>query len=118
VRTISPEDSEIWVAAPPFMTLARPKNEWWFEKFRHPEEIEYDTAVILGDFGRGSDTPIVLDFSHQPPRVMALSISFHPNAHQKKRPWPEGANYLLEGHWIVLAATFEEFAEKLGLLAG
>jgi len=114
VEAIAPGEHEIWLDAPPFHTVDRDNLEW-FEQFRKADQIDFAKAVILGDFGPGSDAPVVLDFSDDPPRVKALRITAYPNALAGMAPWPEGANFCLEGHWVTLASSFEEFVELLGL---
>jgi hypothetical protein len=70
-----PGESEIWLDASPFHTVDRDNLEW-FEQFREPDQIDFAKAVIIGDFGPGSDAPIVIDFSNEPARVKALQITF------------------------------------------
>jgi hypothetical protein len=107
-------ESEIWLFGPPFRTVERDNLEW-FERFREPGQIDFANAVIIGDFGPGNDTPIVLDFSTEPAQVKALQITGHPNPRAGLAPWPEGANFCLEGHWVTLASSLEEFVDTLGL---
>jgi hypothetical protein len=108
-----PGESEIWLCVPPFHTVDR-DNLQWFEQFREPGQIDFAKAVIIGDFGPGSDAPIVLDFSNEPAQVKALQITAYPNPRAGRAPWPEGANFCLEGHWVTLASSLEEFVETLG----
>ena len=114
VEAIMPGESDIWLSAPPFHTVDRDNLEW-FEQFREPGQIDFAKAVIIGDFGPGSDAPIVLDFSNEPAQVKALQITAYPNPRAGRAPWPEGANFCLEGHWVTLASSLEEFVETLNL---
>jgi len=109
-----PGESEIWLDAPPFHTVDRDNLEW-FEQFREPGQIDFATAVIIGDFGPGSDAPIVIDFSNEPAQVKALQITAYPNPRAGRAPGREGANFCLEGHWVTLASSLEEFVETLDL---
>jgi len=109
-----PGESEIWLDAPPFHTVDRDNLEW-FEQFREPGQIDFATAVIIGDIGPGSDAPIVIDFSNEPAQVKALQISAYPNPRAGRAPGREGANFCLEGHWVKLASSLEEFVETLDL---
>jgi hypothetical protein len=106
-------EDEIWLFGPPFYSVDH--NLEWFEQFREPGHIDFAKAVIIGDFGPGSDAPIVLDFSDEPAQVKALQITAHPNPRAGRPPWPEGANFRLEGHWVTLASSIEEFVDTLGL---
>ena len=109
-----PGESEIWLDAPPFHTVDR-DNLQWFEQFREPGQIDFAKAVIIGDFGPGSDAPIVIDFSNEPAQVKALQITAYPNSQTDRTQWPEGADFCLEGHWVTLASSLEEFVETLNL---
>ncbi len=59
--------------------------------------------------------PSVIDFSNEPAQVKALQITAHLNPRADTAPWPERANFCLKGHWVTLAASLEEFVEKLNL---
>ena len=71
--------------------------------------------MIIGDFGPGSDAPIVIDFSSEPAQVKALRISASPNPRAGTAPRPEAAKFCLEGHWVTLASSLEESVETLNL---
>ena len=87
----------------------------WFEHFRKTDQIDFAKGVIIGDFDPGSDAPVVLAFSDEPAQVKALRIIIYPNPLAGMAQWPKGANFSLEGHWVTLASSFEEFVELLGL---
>jgi len=109
-----PGEKEIWLDAPPFHTADRDNLEW-FQQFREPGQIDFAKAVIIGDFGPGSDAPIVLDFSSDPAQVKALQITVYPNTRAGRAAWPEGAIFRLKGRWVTLASSLEEFVEMLSL---
>jgi hypothetical protein len=110
VKSLAPRESEIHLARPPFHTVEE-DNLNWFERFRHPDEIDFSQALVVGDFGIGSDNPIVLDYSSSPPAVKALKFSASPNP-----AWPgTGTRFLVEGHWFVISPTLEEFVQRLGI---
>jgi hypothetical protein len=58
-------------------------------------------ALDIGDFGLGSDAPILLDYceSPEPPCVIRLRLS------------PHGR----ENHWVVIAPDLETFVREIGL---
>jgi hypothetical protein len=115
VRSVSADEHALWLSPPPFNVLAA-DNPDWFDQFRRPDELDYNTALILGDFGPGSDNPIVLDTSSSPQRVVALSFTALPNPAVGAKPRPDGANYRIEGRWVVLAPTLEQFVVDIGLV--
>jgi hypothetical protein len=114
VEAIMPGESEIWLFGPPFRAIDQDNLEW-FEQFREPGQIDFAKAVIIGDFGPGSDAPIVVDFSTDPAQVKALHITFYPNPGAGRAAGAEGASFRLEGHWVTLASSLEEFARALSL---
>ncbi|MFY0540874.1 hypothetical protein [Nannocystis pusilla] len=75
---------------------------FWREPMADLDGIDPDLASILGDFGLGSDAPIVLDYRSGParPRVLRLRWSGR-----------EG------NRWIVAAPDVAAFAAALGLTA-
>jgi hypothetical protein len=74
-------------------------NDFYNWPSSDPGGIDYDLAIIIGDFGLGSDAPIALDFREDAtnPRVIRLSYS--------------GGR----SRWISLAPDFASFVEALGL---
>jgi hypothetical protein len=78
VRRFAPEEDEIHLWIPPFRTIADEVaaasdvvvNEFW-KRQGALDEIIPEKALILGDFGLGSDAPIILNFSFP-----SLSASF------------------------------------------
>src|ERR1700738_2080132 len=65
VEAIEPGWREIWLEPPPFHTResevllwAHPRLEPCLKQFRNATEIDFSRAVIIGDFGPGSDSPI------------------------------------------------------------
>src|SRR5262249_53888746 len=107
VQSVAVAEREIRLQPPPFRVLAG-LNDAWFGRFRHAGELDYERALVLGDFGIGSDNPIVLDTTSTPNRVKALEFATMPNPNQGRSEWPDGARFSIEGHWIVLAPTIED----------
>lgn len=55
----------LFLDAPPFYSVAEhvegdPKDKFWRE-FADPSGIDFARTVVIGDFGLGSDAPIVID---------------------------------------------------------
>lgn len=67
-------------------------------------ELETERAVLLGDFGIGSDAPIVLDYRVTPARV--LTLSWHPRAEGER---------VARAEWIEVAPSFSSFIAAIGL---
>jgi hypothetical protein len=109
VRKLAPEESEIFLLAPPFRTVRdyassdsrRYRADWWSDPIAAPTEIDFDLALDIGDFGPGTDAPILLDYRASPeaPRVIRLR-------------WSLGAG---GNHWVTMAPDFEAFVRELGL---
>lgn len=103
IHLFAPEESMLCLAAPPFCTarkLVENGEVWWESADAAPDEISLDHSMCIGDFGLGSDAPIILDYreSSSEPRVMRLN-------------WERSAG----NHWVVVANDFRTFAELLGL---
>jgi hypothetical protein len=107
VRAIFPEEDELYFFAPPFHTLAyrvRNGDEFWHSPFCAPTELALERSVLIGDFGLGSDAPVILDYQGSAePRVRYLRTGFDHQA---------GTH---DNHWETAAGSFNEFAQALGL---
>jgi len=105
VRRLAPDESRIYLCVPPFAPIGRRKDPKDFFNWpsSDPSGIDYDRAIMIGDFGIGADSPIVLDYRDNPanPRVLRLRYGFDAPT--------------LVGKWTVLAPNFASFAEALGL---
>ncbi|MBZ5715105.1 hypothetical protein [Nannocystis pusilla] len=102
VRALAPEEDGLYLAPPPFATVRSlmARQPFWSDPEADPRGIDPDLALVLGDFGLGSDAPILLDYrlDARQPRVLRLRWS-----------WSEG------NRWIVAAPDFAGFAAALGL---
>ena len=107
VRQFAPEEDQIFLQPPPFHTIAQEVasvssivvEEFW-GRYGSLNEIAPEKALILGDFGPGSDAPIILNYAADPkdPPVFRLR-------------WREGR----ATDWVQGARNFAEFASLLGL---
>jgi hypothetical protein len=107
VRSVFPDERYIHLESPPFKTIAAQIERFGSTSWGHQmalDEIDSSKAVIIGDFGRGSDAPIVLDYSEHDlvPCVRRLK-------------WKFEAPHTTDNHWVLVASSFHEFAELLGL---
>jgi hypothetical protein len=105
-HALSADDDRIVLMKPPFHTIADEVsggNDFWTRDLTNVGEIEYGKAVIIADFGLGSDSPIILYYQYGlPPAVMYLRwISLGRGVHHH--------------HWVKTHDTFSEFARAVGL---
>ena len=104
-RQLSPEDDRIVLMAPPFHTIGdevRGGNDFWRSGVSNPGEIDYNKALIIADFGLGSDSPIILYYDvTDSPTIMYLR-------------WIGNGQNTLQ-RWVQTHATFDDFAAAVGL---
>jgi hypothetical protein len=105
VRRFAADESRICLEPPPFITIAQERarggaGDFW-EQFGALDQIDPERALIIGDFGLGSDSPIILDFACDATNPPVLRLKWGPRGQGNQ--WLEGAQ------------DFDEFAEMLGL---
>lgn len=102
---LSSQDDRIVLMPPPFHTIGdevRGGNRFWETGVTNPKQIDYDKALIIADFGMGSDSPIVLYYEpKKSARVMYL------------RWIGNGQN--IRHEWTETHRTFDDFAVAVGL---
>jgi hypothetical protein len=102
---LSERDDQLVLVPPPFHTIAdevQGGNHWWNDFLINVGEIDYSLAVIIADFGLGSDSVVILYYGHGPePTVLYLE-------------WPEHSTDLHA--WTLTHNSFEELASDLALL--
>lgn len=82
VRRFAEEESLICLQPPPFTTIAQHQagdgaGDFW-ERFGAVDQIVPEKALIIGDFGLGSDSPIILDFARNPSNPPVLRLRWGP----------------------------------------
>ncbi len=101
VDRLAPGERSIFLNPPPFSTLASEiaANPQFWDEHGALIEIDPQLALVIGDFGSGSDAAIVLDYrrTSEEPSVMRLA-------------WGSQGN-----SWVEIAPTFEAFARLLRL---
>jgi hypothetical protein len=105
VQRFAAEESLICLQPPPFPTIAQQRaaggaGDFW-EQFGALDQIDAEQALIIGDFGLGSDSPIILDFSRNASNPPVLRLRWGPRG--QGNTWVQGAR------------DFDEFATMLGL---
>jgi hypothetical protein len=104
VGRFASDESLICLQPPPFWTIAQERasggaGDFW-ERFGALDQITPEKAVIIGDFGIGSDSPIILDFARDAVNPPVLRLH-----------WRSGQR----NQWIQGAKDFDEFIAVLGL---
>ena len=103
VQALAPEETRLYLLPPPFYTVRQQceDNPFWFSDMAAPHGIDFDLALDIGDFGLGSDAPILLDYHADSirPRVIRLRWAGNSEANE----------------WVVMAPDFGSFATALGL---
>jgi hypothetical protein len=106
VNKIFPGEDRVSLMPPPFHTIADEKydeHDFWKTGVSNYVEIEYSKALIIADFGVGSDSPIVLYYgSENEPDIRFLK-------------WL-GNGSSITHKWIRSHGSFEEFANEVGLI--
>lgn len=103
VMALAPEEQWLILLPPPFYTIRQKSvgNRFWTWDMAAPHGIDFDLALDIGDFGLGSDAPILLDYRENKatPRVIRLRWS------------PDGKT----NEWVIMAPDFASFVASLGL---
>jgi hypothetical protein len=105
VRLFAPDETLICLHSPPFRSIAQYRDagrtgDFW-EVFGSLDQIDPVRALVIGDFGMGSDSPIILDYAQSP---TAPSV--------RRLRWLKDQSTV----WEVGAADFVTFAKQTGLL--
>jgi hypothetical protein len=108
VRSFAADETLICLQPPPFPTIATVRaaggaGDFW-ERFGALEQIDPERALLIGDFGLGSDSPIILDYARSPSSPPVLRLRWGPRGQSNE--------------WVQGARDFDEFAEMLGLAEG
>jgi hypothetical protein len=110
VQRFAPGETLVCLAPPPFRTIAAERaaggsGDFW-QRFGALHQIEPEKAIVIGDFGLGSDSPIILDYSRNAADPRVLRLRWSGNGPETNTEWVEGAR------------NFDHFAELLGLSGG
>src|ERR1017187_5938775 len=110
IRRFAPDEQEVVFYKPPFYTVERQirweisdKFKYW-EPYGALDQIDPGRALVIGDFGLGTDSVIILDYRAEPANPAALRLRWHAG-YETPRPT----------NWIPCARNFEVFADMLGL---
>lgn len=105
VKRFAEDENAICLAPPPFRTIAAHvgqgrAGDFW-ERFGALGQIKPELALVIGDFGMGSDSPIILHFGENVQNPPVLRLRWAP--YGKSTAWVQGAR------------DFDEFASMLEL---
>lgn len=108
VQRFAAEETLICLQPPPFPTIAGLRaaggaGDFW-ERFGALEQIDPERALVIGDFGLGSDSPVILDFAQDAINPPVLRLR-----------WRERGQ---GNEWVQGARDIDELAEMLGLAEG
>ena len=97
IQSFAPDERKLYLYAEPFPTIEteRINNKDFDDEWNALEEIDPKKALLIADFGLGSDTAIILDYRTEEPELLRLKRGKERN------------------HWIPLGLSTEEFANKL-----
>jgi hypothetical protein len=103
VQSLAPDEKRICLSAPPFATVRESAldNPFWCEPASDPGGIDFDLAVPIGDFGIGSDAPILLDYRENLKDPRVIRLQWCGNGSRNK--------------WVPMAEDFATFVHVLGL---
>jgi hypothetical protein len=105
VQLLAPEEDRIDLIAPPFRTVRERVTfeRFWTWPMADPGGIDFDLSLVIGDFGMGSDAPIILDYREDAtnPRVLRLR-------------WASEGR-VIQNRWVVMAPDFPTFVATLQL---
>jgi hypothetical protein len=93
VRRFAEDESLICFQPPPFPTIedlrsAGKASDFW-ERFGSLTQIVPAQAIVIGDFGLGSDSPIVLDYARDRVNPPVLRLRWKQD---QQTEWVEGAH--------------------------
>lgn len=103
---LSVDDNQLILMPPPFHSIGDEVldgNAWWMTDLTNVGQIDYERALIIADFGMGSDSPIILYYeTTSEPVVMYLKWTWH-----GRKP---------SHSWKQTHSSFEDFAADVGLI--
>ena len=113
IAALAPDEESLYLYPPPFRSVADDIAEHEARGWRFwtdhgaVHELDPQLALILGDFGPGSDAPILLDY-RPAPEPSVIKLTWHIDG---DRP-PFGTT----STWVTIAESFDDFARRLGLV--
>lgn len=111
ISAVAADEVGLHLCPPPFRSVAsdiavdeeRGWNFW--AEYGALHEIDPSQALIIGDFGPGSDAPILLDYRHDPDPCV-IKLAWSPGGSPASKPTTT---------WVRIADSLDDFARRLGL---
>ncbi|MFD1945943.1 hypothetical protein [Nocardioides aestuarii] len=99
VRAFAPDEDHLVLYPPPLVTVSEDaaRNPAYWDEVSVIDQIDPREAVLLGDFGTGSETVLIADYRTTPARVLRLV-------------WAAEGQY-----WENVASSVDELIDLLGL---
>ncbi len=104
VKRLCADQEEIYFFPPPFVTLSeslKSDQDFWSSSIASIDKISQDRAIDIGDFGSGSDSPILLHYGENSSKPEVLFLEYNQD--------------YSEAHWVRCASSFGEFLQILGI---
>lgn len=106
VKQLADDETEVHLYPPPFLSVyqeAASSNSDFWKECGALDDIQTEKAIMIADFGPGTDSPIILYYRIQgnEPEVWRLK-------------WVEPC-LGPSNRWQPMASSFSEFADRLGL---
>jgi len=100
---LSPAQHGLYLFAPPFLTVRERSihEEFWQWPEADPTGIDFDLTLDIGDFGLGSDSPILLDFSSDMNRPTVIYLLWSSDGSPNR--------------WVQLSESFDRFVKDFKL---
>jgi hypothetical protein len=117
IQRIDRSEDALHLEPPPFLSSRQRTSIAWavserpqYERYFAPDEIDRDLMIEIGDFGHGSDKPIILDYRNdlKEPSVYRLAFSRVISPTDGTKSW--------DNHWVKIAPSFDDFARLLGFI--
>jgi hypothetical protein len=109
VQRLAPGHDQLYLYPPPFALIAeciaRGEGRFW-EEWGCLDEVDPRLALLIDDFGLGSDTAIALDYRNRDlPAVIRLAWTAE----------DQGTHWAKKTNWVPFFPTFAEFADAFGI---
>lgn len=108
IQQLFPEENSLYLFPPPFISihelLMQEDSLYQSKELKASfSQIKPRKTVVIADFGLGSESALVLDYSDSESNPKILKLS-----------WLYDEKYLIRKvEWVVVAADFDEFAAHL-----
>ena len=74
-------EAQLFLYREPFLSVAAHLSNgdtFWTSQCAAPADLDHKLAIPIGDFGLGSDSPIVLDYRQGSPAPRVMRLRWHP----------------------------------------